>query len=122
MSTLRELTSESIGKITRRTLEPQIDQVDRALTSGERVLAVAPGHDDGAGLLVVVSDRRVLVSRGAPFAKPELVAITRGDLLSATADADGGDWRLDLAHADGRTSVPGMFDRDAQRLAGLLSA
>lgn len=122
MSTLRELASESIGKITRRTLEPQIDQIDRAVGPGERVIALAPGSDDAAGALVVVTDRRVLVSRGAPFSKPDLVDLPRADLLQASAVADGGAWRIDLDLTDGRMSIGGMVDRDAQRLAALLVA
>jgi hypothetical protein len=121
MTTLRELASESIGKITRRSLEPQIEQADQALASSERVLAVAPGHDGGAGILVVATDRRVLISRGAPFTTPELVDVLRAGLVRATAVADASEWRLDLDHLDGRSSVGGMFDRDAQRLAALLS-
>ena len=121
MSTLRDLASESIGKITRRSLEPQIEQVDRVIGPAERALAIAPGRDDGVGVLVVVTDRRVLVSRGAPFSKPDLVDLPRADLRQTCAAADGREWRLDLDLGDSQMSIRGMFDRDAQRLAALLA-
>ncbi len=122
MSTLRELAAESIGKITRRSLEPQLGQIDAVLTPRERPIALAPGRDDGAGVVVVVTDQRVLISRGAPFARPELLDLPRATLraAAAAAAADGAEWHLELDHDRGRTSIGGMFDRDAQRLAALL--
>lgn len=121
MSTLRELAAESIGKITRRSLEPQLGQIDAVLAPRERPIALAPGRDDGAGVVVVVTDQRVLISRGAPFARPELLDFPRATLRAVAAAADGAEWRLELDHDEGRTSIGGMFDRDAQRLAALLA-
>ncbi len=121
MSTVRELAAESIGRITRRGLEPQLAQIDAALEPRERVIAVAPGHDGPAGVVIVVTDRHVLLSRGAPFTRPELASIVRSDITSATAHDVDGAWSLQLEHHGTVTTVPGMFDRDAQRLAGLLT-
>ena len=122
MSTLRELAAESIGRITRRGLEPQIAQIEGALESGERAVAVAPGRDGTAGVVVVLTDQRLLISSGAPFAQPELVAHPLADIASASA-AEGDDaWTLHVEHLQGETTVAGMFDRDAQRFAVLLTA
>ena len=121
MSTLRELAAESIGRITRRGLEPQIAQIDGALERRERVIAVAPGHDGSTGIVVAVTDGRILVSRGAPFAEPALEQLARASTPSATAEAQGPTWTLRVEHAGGPITVAGMFDRDAQRLAALLS-
>ena len=122
MSTLRELAAESIGRITRRGLEPQIAQIDEALAVGEKVVAVAPGHEGGSGVVVVLTDRRLLASRGAPFAKPALQALALDQVVAVSAAADGATWSLSAEHGGGPTVVGGMFDRDAQRFAALLSA
>lgn len=122
MPTLRELAAESIGRITRRGLEPQIAQIDDALQPAERALAVVPGKAGSAGVIVVVTDRRLLSSSGAPFTQPTLGAIDLTDVATASAAAEGDAWALTVAHAGGQLTVAGMFDRDAQRLAALLSA
>lgn len=122
MSTLRELAAESIGRITRRGLEPQIAQIDAGLLPGEQPSAIAPGHDGLAGVVVVVTDARLLLSSGAPFTKPTLTAFELSELRGATATADGETWELRFEHSHGETRVTGMFDRDAQRIAALLQA
>jgi hypothetical protein len=122
VSTLRELTAESIGRITRRTLEPQIAQIEAALRSGERPLAVAPGGDSTAGVVVALTDERLLVSTGAPFAKPALDAYPLAEITGASAAAGDDAWTLHVDHASGAAVVAGMFDRDAQRFAVLLSS
>lgn len=121
VSTLRELAAESIGRITRRGLEPQIAQIDAALRPSERAIAVAPGHVGAAGTLVVVTNDRLLISAGAPFTKPTLAAYPLGEVASATAGADGSGWALRLECGGARTTVTGMFDRDALRIAALAS-
>lgn len=121
MSTVRELAAESIGRITRRGLEPQLAQAEQALGPRERVVAVAHGQDGPRTVLLVVTDGRVLLSSGAPFAQPELVAFPRAELTGATAAAEAGDWRLVLERGGGTVAISGMFDRDAQRLAGVLT-
>ena len=121
MPTLRELAAESIGRITRRTLEPQLAQIEERLSEGEQVVAVAPGHDGPAGVVVVITDARVLLSAGAPFAKPVLQVLHRDDLNSAVASAEGKTWALTVTHPGGEAVTTGMFDRDAQRFAGLLA-
>lgn len=122
MPTLRELAAESIGRITRRGLEPQIAQIGDALAADEQVLAVVPGKDGTGGVVVVVSDRRLLWSAGAAFAKPALDAINVADVQSADAGPEGDVWALHVRHAGGQLTVGGMFDRDAQRVAALLDA
>lgn len=119
---MRELAAESIGRITRRGLEPQLAQVEAALDPDEHTVAVAPGRDGTAGVVVALTDRRLLISVGAPFTQPALQVIARSDIASATADAGDGAWALRVDHAQDRLTVPEMFDRDAQRLAALLSS
>lgn len=121
MATLRELTAESIGRITRRGLESQIAQVERALTPRERPVAVAPGHSATAGVLVVLTDLHLILSAAAPFARPSLTSIPLADVTAAAAAADGDTWTLSVDHVHGQTAVTGMFDRDAQRFAALLT-
>lgn len=123
MSTLRELTAESIGRITRRGLELQIAQTDEALHAGEKVVAVAPGSEGSTGLLVTLTDRRLLLSAAAPFARPTLREVAVARITSATAAAEGATWTLRVEPAGEEAMVvAGMFDRDAQRIAALLSA
>ena len=119
---MRELAAESIGSITRRGLEPQIAQIEAALLAGEEVGAVAPGHDGPAGVVVVVAEQRLLLSSGAPLTQPTLTSLLLADLQSATAVPHGDAWALQVEHPQGDTLVTGMFDRDAQRFAALLSA
>jgi hypothetical protein len=122
MSTLRELTAESIGRITRRGLEPQIALVEASLAPKELVRAVAPGQHGSAGQLVVISDRRLLIAVGEPFARPELSAVALDDVRAAEAASVGELWQLRIHHLGGEAIVDGMFDRDARRLATVLSA
>lgn len=123
MVTLRELAAESIGRITRKTLEPQLAQLETALGANERPVAVAPGQDQAAGVAIMITDHRVLISRGAPFARPELSKHDLGDIASASATAEDGEstWALAIAWSGGSTILTGMFDRDAQRIEGLLA-
>lgn len=123
MSTLRELTAESIGRITRRGLESQIALTDAALQPGEGVVAVAPGHDGPAAVLVTLTAGRLLLAKAEPFAKPSLDAHALADLTGAAAAA-GADatWSLTIEGPDGAATVTGMFDRDAQRIAALIAA
>lgn len=121
MATLRELTAESIGRITRRALEPQIAVVEGSLAPKELVQAVAPGQRGSAGQLVVITDRRLLIAAGEPFARPSLTAVALEDVSRADASADGDAWQLRVEHLGGEAIIGGMFDRDARRLAGLLT-
>ena len=120
MPTLRELAAESIGRITRRGLEPQIAQIEAGLLPREQPRAVAPGHDGPAGVVVAVTGERLLVSSGAPFTTPALTALALAELQGATAEAEGDAWALQITHPHGDITVTGMFDRDAQRIAALL--
>lgn len=120
MVTLRELAAESFGRITRKALEPQLAQLTEAITGHERPVAVAPGRDQASGVAVAVTDQRLLISRGAPFAHPQLMAFALDEVAGAEAFADGEAWALRIECPHGPTTIHDMFDRDAQRIAALL--
>jgi hypothetical protein len=122
VSTLRELAAESIGRITRRGLESQLAHIEAALTAAERVLAVAPGRAGTAGIVVVITADRLLISSGEPFAQPSLETLARDAITSVSAAQHDDAWALHVDTADRATTVNGMFDRDAQRFAVLLAA
>jgi len=73
VTTVHELAAESIGRVTRAGLEAQLDQAERALEPGERPFAVAHGRERELNTLVVVTDRRVLLSSAAPKRAPAAV-------------------------------------------------
>lgn len=120
MPTLRELAAESIGRITRRGLDLQIAQVEAAIEQGEQPIAIAPGRDRAAGVVVVLTSDRLLVSAGAPFTAPTLAAYPREAITAAAATPGDDAWTLTIEHDGELVEVFGMFDRDAQRFAAEL--
>ncbi|MDO9352546.1 MAG: hypothetical protein Q7T55_02560 [Solirubrobacteraceae bacterium] len=121
MPTVRELAAESIGRITRRGLEPQIAQLEAALDRGELPIAMAPGRDGAVGVVVLITRDRLLVSAGAPFTQPALATYLRDAVVSAAAAPGEDAWTLSVEFAAATTEIHGMFDRDAQRFAGFLT-
>src|ERR1700712_3020108 len=121
MATVHELAAESIGRVTRRGLEPQLEQAERALEPRERPLVLAHGHEGRLLALIVVTDRRVLLASAAPFAPPELESVARDQLGAVTAVATDAGWILDLPFVAGSRTITGMADRDAGRIASALA-